>query len=333
MEIGNPLALYFIAAAALCAVLFVYEVISTRRNITRFAAAEMLAKVVEGYSHRRRIAKRILLAAAVVMLIVAWAMPRVGRGTRIVKREGADIVIALDVSASMLAEDVQPNRMEAAKAAVRTLISRLRHDRFALVGFAGASFINCPLTLDGGALDMFVDFLTPGSVTDQGTDLGSAVNTSLDALRSSSGRGKAIVLFTDGEDHGDDLEGAVKRAREEGVRIYTLGIGTASGEPIPIKDGSGNVTAYKRDTADNVVVSRLDRETLKSIARATGGETYVLGLGDREISSLAGSIETIEKGLLEQRSFEDYAELFQIPLVLCLVLLVAEGFLGDRRRV
>jgi Ca-activated chloride channel family protein len=331
MEIGNPLALYFMIAAAVCGLLLVHEIISTRRRITQFAGSGVLSKVVKGYSHRRRILKRILLGAAVTLLVVAWAMPRVGRGVRTVKREGADIVIALDVSVSMLAEDVQPNRTEAAKAAVRTLISRLRHDRFALVGFAGASFINCPLTLDGGALDMFVDFLSPGAVTDQGTNLGSAITTSIDALKSSSGRGKAIVLITDGEDHGGELEDAIELAQDMDVRIYTLGVGTPSGEPIPIKDGSGSVTAYKRDNSDNVVVSRLDTELLKRIARATGGDSFVLGLGDREISKLARSIESIEKGLLEQRSFEDYAELFQIPLVLCLVLLVVEGFLGDRK--
>jgi Ca-activated chloride channel family protein len=331
MEIGNPLALYFIIAAVVCGLLLVYEVISTKRRITEFARSDVLSKVLRGYSHRRRIIKRILLASAVILLIAAWAMPRVGRGVRTVKREGADIVIALDVSVSMLAEDIQPNRTEAAKAAVRTLISRLRHDRFALVGFAGASFINCPLTLDGGALDMFVDFLNPGTVADQGTDLGSAITTSIEALKSSSGRGKAIVLITDGEDHSGELEDAVKLAQDHDVRIYTLGVGTPSGEPIPIRDGSGSVTAYKRDNSDNVVVSKLDTDLLRRIARSTGGESFILGLGDREISKLARSIESIEKGLLEQRSFEDYAELFQIPLVLCLVLLVAEGFIGDRK--
>lgn len=331
MEIGNPLALYFMIAAAVCGLLLVYEAVSTRRRMNQFAGSEVLSKVLTGYSHRRRILKRILLGSAVALLIVAWAMPRVGRGVRTVKREGADIVIALDVSASMLAEDVQPNRTEAAKAAVRTLITRLRHDRFALVGFAGASFINCPLTLDGGALDMFVDFLNPGTVADQGTNLGSAIATSIDALKSSSGRGKGIVLITDGEDHSGDLENAIRLAQDENVRIFTLGVGTPSGEPIPIRDGSGNVTAYKRDNSDNVVVSKLDTDLLRRIARSTGGESFVLGLGDREISKLARSIESIEKGLLEQRSFEDYAELFQIPLVLCLVLLVAEGLVGDRK--
>lgn len=332
METGNPVAVYFIAAVAVAAILFVYEIVTTGNSIAGFAASRLLAKVIVGYSHRRRLLKRALLIAALGLLIVAWAMPRVGRGMRVVKREGADIVIALDVSVSMNTEDVRPSRMEVAKGAIRTLLSRLRHDRFALVGFAGSAYINCPLTLDSGALTMFVDFLSPGVVSEQGTDIGAAVATSLEALRTSSGRGKAIVLITDGENHGKDLDDVIKQAQAEGVRIYTLGIGTPAGEPIPIRDAAGNVTAYKRDEEDNVVVSKLDVSVLKRIAQATGGDSYILGLGDREISKLARSVEEIEKGVLEQRSFEDYAELFQIPLALCFLLLVVESFIGDRMR-
>jgi Ca-activated chloride channel family protein len=332
VEIGNPLALYFILVAALAAMLLVYETISVKKAMARFVDSSIFSKVVRDYSHRRRVVKRVLAVVALALLVLGWAMPRVGRGTRIVKREGADVVIALDVSVSMYAEDVEPSRIEVAKRAVRTLISRLGEDRFALVGFAGASFIHCPLTIDTGALAMFVDFLNPGVVTEQGTDIGRAINESLLALRSSSGRGKAIVLITDGEDHGGRLDDAIKQAQSEGVRIYALGVGTPSGEPIPVRDGGGNVTAYKRDEGDNVVVSRLDVDLLKRIARATGGESHVLGLGDKEIAKLARSIESIEKGVLEERTYEDYAELFQIPLMLCFVVLVAEGFIGDRVR-
>lgn len=332
MEIGNPLALYFTLAVAAAGLLFAHEILSTKKAMARFADSNVFSKVVRGYSQRRRILKRMFVLIALCLLVLAWAMPRIGRGMRIIRREGADVVIALDVSVSMYTEDVQPNRMEVAKRAVGTLISRLSEDRFALVGFAGAGFIHCPLTLDTGALMMFVDFLNPGVVPDQGTDIGDAITESLEALKVSSGRGKAIVLITDGEDHGGRLDDALKAAQAEGVRIYALGVGTPGGEPIPVRGRGGEVTAYKRDRADNVVVSRLDTGLLKRIAASTGGESHVLGLGDREITEVARSIEGIEKGLLEQRSFEDYAELFQIPLLLCFVVLLAEGFTGDRVR-
>ncbi len=332
MELGNPTALYFLGLAALGALLFALEMLSSQRAVERFAATSVLDKILKGFSRRRKILKRSLMVLALLFLIIAWAMPRAGRGTRVVKREGADIVVALDVSTSMLAEDVSPNRMEVAKQAVINLILRLPNDRFALVGFAGASFIHCPLTLDKDALAMFVDSMSPGAVSQQGTDVGAAVTECLKALESSSGRGKAIVLITDGEDHGSGIDAAVDRAEADGVRIYTAGIGTAGGEPIPIRDAQGNVRAYKRDERDEVIVTRLDEGMLDRLAGRTGGESFRLGVGEREIAKLAKAIESLESGVFEERTFEDYVELFPVPLLLCFLLLVAEAFVGDRMR-
>ncbi len=331
MEIGNPIALYFLALAALGALLFIYEMTWARRTMMSFAGEPVMGKVLKGFSRRRRFVRRVLIIAALVLLVLAWAMPRVGRGMRVIKREGADVVVALDVSVSMLAEDVSPSRMEVAKRAVNGLIARLEEDRFALVGFAGAGFVHCPLTTDAGALAMFVDFLNPGVIPEQGTSIGSAIVEGLKALKSSSGRGKAIVIVTDGEDHSRDFDGALREAEAQNVRIFTLGVGTPGGEPIPIRDRAGNVTSYKRDNSDNVVVSRLNTDVLEEIARATGGESYVLGLGDRAISRIARAIEAMEKGVLEERTFESYLELFQIPLALCFALLLAEAIVGERK--
>ena len=331
MEIGNPIALYFLALAAGGALLFIYEMAWARRTMKSFAGGGTMGKVLKGFSRRRRIVRRVLIVVALVLLILAWSMPRVGRGMRVIKREGADIVVALDVSVSMLAEDVSPSRMEVAKRAVNELIARLDEDRFALVGFAGTGFVHCPLTTDAGALAMFVDFLNPGVIPEQGTSISSAITEGLKALKSSSGRGKAIIIVTDGEDHEQDFEGALREAEAQSVRIFTLGVGTPGGEPIPIRDSGGNVTSYKRDESDNVVVSRLNTDVLEEIARATGGEIYVLGLGDRAISKIARAIGGMEKGLLEERTFESYSELFQIPLALCFVLLLAEAIVGERK--
>ena len=331
MEIGNPIATYFLALAALAALLFIYEMAWARRTMASFASESMMDKVLKGFSRRRRIARRVLIAAALVLLVLAWAMPRVGRGMRVIKREGVDVVVALDVSVSMLTEDVSPNRMEVAKRAVNGLVARLEEDRFALVGFAGVGFVHCPLTTDAGALAMFVDFLNPGVIPEQGTSMGAAITEGLKALAGSSGRGKAIIIVTDGEDHGRDFEGVLREAEAQNVRIFTLGVGTPGGEPIPIRDRAGNVTAYKRDESDTVVVSRLNTDVLQEIARATGGESYVLGLGDRAISKIARAVEGMEKGLLEERTFESYLELFQIPLALCFALLVAEAIVGERK--
>jgi len=330
MELGNPTANYFLSLAALVALLYALELHSSRKALERFAGSGVVGKIVKGFSRRRKILKRSLVVLALIFLILAWAMPRLGKGTRIVKREGADVVVALDVSTSMLAEDVSPNRMDVAKQAVINLILRLPDDRFALVGFAGASFIHCPLTLDKDALAMFVDFMNPGVVSQQGTNIGAAITESLKALESSSGRGKAIVLITDGEDHGSGSDAALDRAESEGIRIYTVGIGTPGGEPIPIRDAKGNIRAYKRDERDEVIVTRLNEGTLDRLAAATGGESFRLGGGEREITKLARAIEGLEKGVFEERAFEDYVELFPVQLLLCFVLLLAEAFVGDR---
>jgi Ca-activated chloride channel family protein len=332
LELGNPIALYALGLVGLCALLFAFEVASSRRAMERFAASGVVGKILKGFSRRRKILKRLLVVLALGLLVLAWAMPRMGRGMRVVKREGADIVVALDVSTSMLAEDISPSRTEVARQAVINLILRLPDDRFALVGFAGSAFINCPLTLDKDALAMFVDFLNPGVVSAQGTDLGAAIDESLKALRASSGRGKAIVLITDGEDHGSELDAAVKKAAYEGVRIYALGIGTPGGEPIPLRDARGNVVSYKRDASDDVIVTKLNEHVLERIAEETGGESYRLGSGDREVTRLVKAIQNLDKGVFEERTFEDYIELFPLPLGLCLLLLVAEAFVGDRVR-
>jgi len=140
------------------------------------------------------------------------------------------------------------------------------------------------------------------------------------------------VLITDGEDHESDVEAALDRAEAEGVRIYAVGIGTPGGEPIPIRDTKGNIREYKRDERDEVIVTRLNEGTLDRLAAASGGESFRLGGGDREIVKLAGAIEGLEKGVFEERTFEDYVELFPVPLLLCFLLLVAEAFVGDRVR-
>lgn len=331
MEIGNPTALYFLALVGLGALLFAFEMAWARRTLARFARGDVAAKVLKGFSRRRRVVRHVLVISALLLLVLAWAMPRVGRGMRVIKREGTDVVIALDVSVSMLAEDVSPSRMEVAKRAVDGLISRLPEDRFALVGFAGEAFVHCPLTTDAGALAMFVDFLNPGVTPEQGTNIGAAIGAGLEALGGSSGRGKAIIIVTDGEDHVGNLEGPLREAEAANVRIFTLGVGTPAGEPIPIRDRAGNVTSYKRDESDNVVVSRLDTDVLEEIARTTGGESYVLGLGDRAMSKIARAIEGMEKGVLEERTFESYLELFQVPLALCFALLLVEAVVGERK--
>ncbi len=332
IEFGNPEGWYLAIGLAVAVVAIIYGSLLCRRAMRRFADSSLLARLLENHSRRRRLLKRILIVSAFMLLVLAITMPRMGRGTRIVKREGADIVVALDVSLSMLAEDVEPSRMEVAKQAVRTLISMLPDDRFALVGFAGDSFIHCPLTLDKGAIAMFLDYLEPGSVPVQGTDIGRAIETATQALKASKGRGKAIVLITDGEDHGDDLDKALEAAKSQDIKIFAVGIGTQSGEPIPIRDSQGNVIMYKKDEKDKVVVSKLNASLLKRIATEAGGESFVITASNKGVGKLARALAHVEKGLIEEQSYENYQELFQVPLVFALALLIIEAMIADGRK-
>jgi Ca-activated chloride channel family protein len=331
MEFGNPTAFYFLALAAAAALILIYEIAWSDRAVRRLVSHEVFKKTVAGYSRRRKVAKRALLVAVMALIVLAWAMPRLGRGMRVVKREGSDIVIALDISASMFAEDVKPNRMEVAKRGMSSLVAQLVDHRIALVGFAGDAFVHCPLTLDHGALIMFMDFLRPGLVSEQGTDISRAIEESLRALETSD-KGRSILLVTDGEDHGEGLDEAIENARARGVRIYVVGVGTEEGEPIPLKDAEGNVLDYKRDDRGDVVVSKMNLATLRKLGRETGGDTYVLSLAGREISQIVRAITSLEKGVLEERSFESYLEFFQVPLALGLLLLIVETLVGDRVR-
>jgi Ca-activated chloride channel family protein len=331
MEFGNPTAFYFMVAAAVAAIVLLYEILWSDRTVHRLVSYEVFEKTVAGYSRRRKVVKRALLVSVIVLVVISWAMPRMGRGMRVVKREGSDVVIALDISSSMYAEDVKPNRLEVAKRGMSMLVSQLVDHRIALVGFAGDAFVHCPLTLDHGALVMFLDFLRPGLVSEQGTDISRAIDESLRALETSD-KGRSILLVTDGEDHGEGLDEAIERARERGVRIFVVGVGTEAGEPIPLKDAEGNVLDYKRDDRGDVVVSRMNPGTLRKLGRETGGEMFLLDPAGKEISRIARAIASLEKTVLEERSFESYLEFFQLPLGLGLLLLVIESFVGDRVR-
>jgi Ca-activated chloride channel family protein len=331
LEFGNPTAFYFMAAAALAAVILIYEVVWSDRAVHRLVSSEVFDKTVAGYSRKRKATKRALLVGVAGLIVLAWSMPRVGRGMRIVKREGSDLVIALDISASMYAEDVKPNRMEVAKREMAALVAQLVDHRIGLVGFAGDAFVHCPLTLDHAALVMFLDFLRPGLVSEQGTDISRAIEASLQALETSN-KSRSIVLVTDGEDHSRGLDDVIDRCRERDVRIFVVGVGTEAGEPIPLKDAGGDVLDYKRDEKGDVVVSRMNLGLLRRLGRETGGDTYVLGPGGREIGQVARAITSLEKDVLEERSFESYAEFFQVPLAIALVLLVLESFMAGRVR-
>lgn len=294
-----------------------------RRALEGFADAGLLNRLISGAAMRRRVAVSVLRTAVLATLVVAAAGPRWGFRWEEVHREGIDILIALDTSRSMLAEDVKPNRLERAKLAVLDLVDRLDGDRIGLVVFAGSAFLECPLTLDYGAFERTLRTTKVGVIPVGGTALSRAIDTSLDAFEARQGKHEALILITDGEDHEGDVEAAAERARESGVRIYTVGIGTSDGELIPL--GKEHGAGYVKDRDGQVVKSRLNEQQLQDIALASDG-AFVRGVGaalglDEVFDEHIARMEKRDlKSTLERR----HEKRFQFPIAAALLLLLVE---------
>lgn len=313
--------------------LYVAASILRRRALERFGEAGVLARLTASVSLPMRRLKAVFVVAGVGFLALALARPQYGSKLEMVQRMGVDVIIAIDASASMLAEDVPPNRLEFAKHEMSGLIRRLRGDRVGIIAFAGDAFVQCPLTLDYGAAEMFIDEIEVGTVPRPGTDLGRAIEVAAGAFGAGSRKSKVLVLLTDGEDLEAGAVEAAERAARAGVRIHTVGIGSGEGVPIPVRDESGQLREYKKDRAGEMVMSRLDEATLRRVARAALGSYYRATFDASELDALyreMAAMEQAEQGALEYTSFEDR---FQWVLAVALVLLVAEVVLSDRRRV
>ena len=319
-----------LAALALvpAAVLFYRYAFGEReRALATFVEAALLPVVAPDVDRRRRRVRAALLTGAIGALALALAGPMWGFHWEEVRREGIDLVVAIDTSRSMLATDVAPNRLARAKLAVQDLLAELRGDRIGLVAFAGSAFVQCPLTLDRDVFRESLEAIEVGIIPRGGTNLTAAVDTALEAFEGRQGRHQAIVLITDGESHEGALADATKRATERGVKVFTVGIGTTEGELIPVEGG------YVKDRKGQVVKSRLDEATLKTLAIDTGGVYLHAAGADLGLAALyRDHIATMEKRELASTLERRYEQRYQIPLALALIALVVEHLLGERRR-
>jgi Ca-activated chloride channel homolog len=308
-------------------------VLRRRRRAKGFAAPALYRSLTPDLGSSRRGGRDALRLAAAVSLVLALARPQFGQRLAVLSREGVDVIVAVDTSSSMLAEDLRPNRLEVAKRAVVRLSERLRGDRLGIVVFAGSAFVQCPLTVDAKAARLMIEAIGPETVPDPGTSLVDAIDRATTAFASPEKRYKALVLFTDGEETaGADPLAAARRAAEAGVRIFTVGLGAARGEPIPVRNPDGRVVGYKRDKSGEVVVSRLDEKTLKEIARIGNGTYYAATPAVSEIDHLYDEIDTMEKREIQggfHAHYEDRFHWFAIAAFLCLA---AARLIGERSR-
>lgn len=333
IRFANENLLYLLALVPVF-VFFYYLVFRWKRQaMQRFGNLELVKRLSLSASRQRQVWKVVLLIAALFFMILALARPQVGSKMEEVKREGVDILIALDVSASMNAQDIQPSRLDKARHEVGTLIDKLQGDRVGLIAFAGKAFVQCPLTLDYGAAKMFLDYLEPGMIPEPGTNLGAAIELAMKSFSATERKYKVLVLITDGEGHDEDPLKIAEAAEREGVVIYTVGIGSPKGVPIPVYDERGVQTGFKKDQRGEVVVTKLDEVTLEKIALQTGGKYYRASSSESELDRIYDMITGMEKKELASLKYSQYEDRFQYPLALAFLLLSFELLLPERRRL
>ena len=332
MSFGAPIYFHLLWLLPLLIAFYVWAFRRKRRALSIFGNPELMGKMTATTSRTRQVWKTILALCGVLFFTLAVVRPQFGTKLEIARRSGVDIMIVLDTSLSMLAEDIKPNRLERAKQEIRSFIDRLAGDRIGLVAFSGVSFVQCPLTLDYGAAKIFLDVIDTDLIPVPGTAIGEAIRTATKGFNVQERKHKAIILLTDGEDHMSDPVEAAKRAADEGVRVYTIGLGTRAGELIPVRDERGGVD-YKKNRQGDPVKSRLDEATLEKIALMTGGKYYRSTVGEMELDKIYEEISTMEKRELRSRKFTRYEERFQYPLFLAIVVFALEALLSDRRNV
>ena len=330
MRFANLYNFWLLLLLPFLAAFFAWALWARRRALAHFARSPLAEKLTRNLSRGRQVGKLVLLGLGTFFAILALTGPQFGTQLEMAQRKGVDVMLVLDVSRSMQAEDVKPSRLARAKYQIRGLLDLLRGDRVGLVVFAGKAFVQCPLTTDYGAVELFLDVLDAGAIPVQGTAIGDAVQLAVRSFEEGEGQHKAIVLFTDGEDHVGQPLAAAQTAAAQGVRIFALGLGTPDGELIPTEEEGGGVSFHK-DKRGQYVKTRLDESTLQDMALETGGDYFRSTLGGAELDALYGQIAEMDQREIGSTRLTRYQERFQWPLLLALCCFFAEAFLGDAR--
>ena len=324
--------MYLLGMIPALGLFFFWSFRTRQRRLERIVSPALRPRLTEQFSGSKAVLRALCLVGFFLFGILAAARPQWGARLETIHRHGVDLIAALDTSYSMGTEDVAPNRLEKAKGELRRLVQKSEGDRIGLVAFSGTAVVQCPLTLDQGAIDLFLDVAATGMIPEPGTSLASAIETATSAFIERERKYKVLVLFTDGEDLEGQVDKAVRKAKEAGVVIYAVGIGTPQGKPIPIRDSKGDVVEYRKDPDGKVVVSSLDERALAEIAAQTGGRYFRATTSENEIDALAGDIDGLEKKEMESRLFQNLEDRFQYPLALALLFLIAESWISERRK-
>ncbi|CAM4080619.1 VWA domain-containing protein [Gillisia limnaea] len=309
---------------------YLLQVFWKRKKQKQFAKPEMLKQLSPDKSRFKPGLKFTFLLVAIVAMAFALVNPKIGTKMETVTREGVDIVFALDVSKSMEAEDVAPNRLEKSKQLVTQVINNLGSDRIGLIGYAGSAFPQLPITTDYASAKMFLQSMNTDMVSSQGTAISEAIKLATTYYDDDSQTSKVLIIISDGEDHEGDALSLAEEAAKKGIRIFTIGVGTPKGGPIPIKR-NGVIQSYKKDQNGETVITKMNDQTLKDIANVANGN-YMQGNVTSEVTGeVAEFLQTLDQTEFEAKQFADYQSQFQWFLGLAILLLLADIFMLERK--
>lgn len=328
----NQIFFYAFALIPLCIAVYVWYVFRAKRNLKKLGDSGLISKLAPEVSKAKKTTKFILFIIALTFLILGICNLQTGSKMKEVNREGADIMICLDVSNSMLAQDLTPNRLERAKIAIERMIDKLQGDRLGIVIFAGEAYVQLPITTDYGSAKLFLESINTKIVPVQGTNIADAINKAVESFGKDEGKNKSIVIITDGENNEEANASAIDAANEagkKGIVINTIGVGSEDGVPIPnmIDD---IVSGYKKDKDGNTIVSKLDAKILENIAAETNGVYVQASTSDIGLDAIMAKIAELDKKEMESKMYSDYEDQFQWFLGAAFIFLVIESLVSER---
>lgn len=316
----NPTYLLLLIVLPVFAVIFIWSNIKRKRNLKAYGDPELLSAMMPDVSPARYNLKFWLTFAALFFLIIVAARPQFGTKMETVKRQGIETVIALDISNSMLAQDVAPSRLEKSKKIISKLVDEMQDDKIGLIVFAGEAFIQLPITSDFISAKMFLESISPELIASQGTDIRSAINMATRSFTPREDVGRAIIIITDGENHEGGAEEAAKEAASKGMLVYVLGVGSPEGSPIPV----GGANEYRKDKDGNVIVTKLNEQMCQEIAKAGGGAYIRVDNTNAAQKLLQKEIDKLAKADLETTVYSNFDEQFQVIAWIAFILLLLE---------
>lgn len=326
---ANTYLLNFLIVVPVLAGIFILAVYLRKKSLKKFGDIGIIMQLIPDLSYIRPVIKFLFVIFALVCVILALAQPQFGSKLENVKREGIEIMIALDVSNSMLAEDIKPNRLEASKRAISKLTEKLKNDKIGLIVFAGDAYVQLPITTDYGAAKMFLSTVHTNFIAKQGTNISSAIKLAEEAFSKEKNKSKVMIVISDGEDHEDDPVKAATEASQKGIVIHTIGMGLPQGAPIPLSENQ--TSDFKKDNSGGIVVSKLNDVVLQQIASAANGMYVRANNSSTGLEKIFEEVNKMTKELIESKTYSDYDDKYQYLASLAIILLLLDFLILERK--